>query len=144
MAAGLDEGRAALIGDLIAGLIGKVIDRAWPDPAAKAAAALELAKLQQDGEFKAIDQAIEQARLQTDVNKVEAAHPSVFVSGWRPFIGWVGGTSLAWHFIGRPMAVGAGYPVPELDLGDLMTITGGMLGLSGMRTAEKLQGVARS
>jgi hypothetical protein len=86
VAEGLDQGDGEVIGDLIAGLIGKVIDRAWPDPTAKAAAALELAKLQQDGEFKAIDQAIEAARLQTDVNKVEAAHPSVFVSGWRPFI----------------------------------------------------------
>lgn len=133
-----------MIGDLIAGLVGKVLDRAWPDPLQKAQIALELEKMKQAGDFKEIDAALQQAQMQADVNKVEAANPNLFVSGWRPFIGWVGGSALAWHFIGRPAAIAlSGHDIPPVDLGDLITIVLGMLGLGGMRTTEKLKGVAR-
>ena len=69
---------------------GKLIDRLWPDPTQAAAAKLELLKLQQSGE-------LQQITGQLEINKVEAANPSVFVSGWRPFIGWVCGTALAYQ-----------------------------------------------
>jgi hypothetical protein len=87
--------------------------------------------------------------MQTDVNKVEAASSDPFTSRWRPFIGWVCGSALAWHYIGRPVAswfllmTGAEAPIPEVELGDLLVILLGMLGLGGLRTAEKLRGVAR-
>ena len=133
-----------MVGDLIAGVIGKVLDRAWPDPAQKAQAAIALEELRQAGEFKAIDAELERSRQQTEVNKVEAAHPSMWVAGWRPAIGWVGAAALGWHFIGRPAAVAiSGTDVPEVDLGDLITIVGGMLGLGFARSAEKIKGVAR-
>ena len=137
-----------MIGDAIASVIGKVIDRAWPDPAAKAQAAQALAELQQAGEFKQIDAALEAARMQSEVNKVEAASPDRFVAGWRPFIGWVCGAAFAWHFIGSPVAVwlaamaGSTATMPNIEMGDLFTLLLGMLGLGSMRTVEKLKGAA--
>ena len=137
-----------MIGDAIAGLIGKVFDRAWPDPASKAAAALELEKLRQGGEFKAIDAELSAMQMQADTNRVEAASADPFVSRWRPFIGWVCGWALAWHYLGRPIAswaaalAGIDAQIPSLDLGDLITLLLGMLGMGGLRTAEKIKGVA--
>jgi ABC-type Fe3+ transport system permease subunit len=118
---------------------GKLIDRLIPDPAKKAEAALELLKLQQSGELAVMT-------AQTDTNKVEASSNSLFVAGWRPFIGWICGSALAFQFIIRPLAswIAAlwGHPVavPALDMADLFTLLFGMLGLGGMRTYEKVQG----
>ena len=109
-----------MVGDLIAGVIGKVLDRAWPDPAQKAQAAIALEELRQAGEFKAIDAELERSRQQTEVNRVEAASADPFTSRWRPFVGWVCGTALAWHYIGRPLAdwvlllTGGTTPIPEV------------------------------
>ena len=120
---------------------GKVIDRVWPDPAQAAAAKLELFKLQQSGELA-------QIAGQMDVNKAEAANPNVFVSGWRPFIGWVCGLGFGVQFVFGPLAEWGsalyGHPVkfPPLDTGTMMPLLLGMLGLGGLRTAEKIQGVA--
>lgn len=120
---------------------GKLIDRLWPDKEKQDAAKLELLKLQQSGELASI-------AGQLEINKVEAASSSVFVSGWRPAVGWVSVTGLAVQFIVNPFCTwGAalmGHPVqfPPLDMGTLMTLLVGMLGLSGMRTVEKLSGVA--
>jgi hypothetical protein len=119
----------------------KVIDRVWPDPEKAAAAKLELFKMQQSGELAVI-------AGQLDINKVEAANPSVFVSGWRPFIGWVCGSGFAIQFVVGPLAewVSAlyGHPVkfPQMDMGTMMPLLAGMLGLGAMRTAEKINGVA--
>ena len=119
----------------------KVIDRVWPDPAQAAAAKLELFKLQQSGELA-------QIAGQMDVNKAEAANPNVFVSGWRPFIGWVCGLGFGVQFVFGPLAEWGsalyGHPVkfPPMDTGTMMPLLLGMLGLGGLRTAEKIQGVA--
>lgn len=139
MAFGIDDAIAAAL---------KIADKFIPDPAAKAAAALEAARMKQAGEFKDIDTALAEAQMQTDVNKVEAANANMFVAGWRPFIGWVCGASFGWHFIGAPLFVwaaalaGKSVAMPEIALGDLFTLMLGMLGLGGMRTKEKLEGVA--
>jgi len=115
----------------------KVIDRVWPDPAQAANAKLELMKLQQSGELALI-------AGQMEINKVEAANPSVFVSGWRPAIGWVCGAGFAIQFVVGPLAEWgaalAGHPVkfPQMDTGTMMPLLLGMLGLGGLRTAEKL------
>jgi len=120
---------------------GKVMDRLWPDPAQAAAAKLELFKLQQSGELSMI-------AGQMEINKVEAANPSVFVSGWRPAIGWVCGAGFAVQFVVGPLAEWGsalyGHPVkfPAMDTGTMMPLLLGMLGLSGLRTAEKIQQVA--
>ena len=120
---------------------GKVIDRVWPDPEKAAAAKLELLKMQQSGELA-------QMAGQMEINKVEAASSSIFVSGWRPFIGWVCGSGFAIQFVIGPLAewVSAvyGHPVkfPAMDMGTMMPLLAGMLGLGVMRTAEKINGVA--
>jgi len=88
--------------------------------------------------------------MQMEVNKAEAEHASLFVAGWRPAIGWIGAAGLAFQFVVRPLlqwgliVVGVGEDVPELprlDLSELITILGGMLGLGIMRTREKGMGV---
>ncbi len=116
---------------------GKVIDRLWPDPAQRDAARLELFKLQQSGEL-----------AQIAVNTEEAKNPSVFVSGWRPAIGWVCGAACAWNWIGLPtlkavlMIFGHPLDLSPADLGEMMPILMGMLGLGGLRSFEKVKGVA--
>jgi hypothetical protein len=119
---------------------GKLIDRMWPDPVQAANAKFELFKLQQSGELALMGG-------QLEINKAEAANPSVFVSGWRPFVGWVCGFGLVYAFIGDPILSWASniydFPVPpSLDLGTLLTVLGGLLGLGGLRTYEKVNGVA--
>ena len=85
---------------------------------------------------------------QLDINKEEAKNPSVFVSGWRPFIGWVCGSACAWNWIGLPAAVflaklfGYVIDLQPASLTEMMPILLGMLGLGGLRTVEKIQGVA--
>ena len=86
---------------------------------------------------------------QIDVNKAEALHRTVFVAGWRPFIGWTCGLALSYHFILQPIIVftmsvnGLAYDLPEFDMGSLMTIVLGLLGLGGMRSFEKLKGLTK-
>lgn len=127
---------------------GKVIDRVIPDPSAKAAANLELLKLAQNGELAQLTADTALAQGQLAVNAAEAANTSVFVSGWRPMVGWVCASGLGFQFLANPLltwgAAMAGHPVavPSLDLSTLMTLLTGMLGLGGMRTLEKLNGVA--
>lgn len=121
---------------------GKLIDRLWPDPTQRDQAKLELLKLQQTGELQGI-------AGQLGINEAEAASASVFVAGWRPFIGWVCGVALAYQFVARPLIAfglvlhGSALPeMPGLD-STLWELLFGMLGLGTLRTAEKFKGVAR-
>ena len=78
--------------------------------------------------------------LQGEINKIEAQHRTIFVAGWRPFIGWVCGFALAYNFVLRDLLVwyfGETAP-PALQMEHLITVLVGMLGLGGMRTFEKL------
>ncbi|MDR3631703.1 MAG: holin family protein [Desulfocapsaceae bacterium] len=115
---------------------GKIIDKLWPDPAQADAARLELLKLQQSGELAIISG-------QLEINKMEAANPSPFASGWRPFVGWVCGSGFAIQFVIGPLAEWAaglaGHPVqfPQMDMSTMMPLLLGMLGLGGMRSFEK-------
>lgn len=84
---------------------------------------------------------------QIDTNKAEAASASVFVAGWRPFIGWVSGTALAYVAIVEPVGrfvatLGFGYhgAFPAIDTNLTMQVMLGMLGMAGMRTYEKTKG----
>lgn len=120
---------------------GKVIDKIWPDPAQAASAKFELFKLQQSGEL-----AMMAGQMQT--NQEEAKSPSVFVSGWRPFIGWVCGMACAWNWIGlgvaKTIAELSGYHIglAPASITEMMPILMGMLGLGAYRTVEKIKGVA--
>lgn len=133
---------------MVANIGGKVIDRIWPDPAQAAAAKLELLKMQQSGELAQLASETDLRKGQLAVNQVEAANANIFVSGWRPFIGWVCGSGLAFQFLVAPLLTwgaalfGKMVAVPTLDMGTLLTLLLGMLGLGGMRTMEKLQGKA--
>lgn len=134
--------------DVILGPVAGLIEKYVPSSADKAAAQLEILKLQQSSEFQALDAQVKMAQSQTDVNKVEAASSSIFIAGWRPAIGWVCGSGLAVQFLVGPLftwvAALSGHPVafPQLDMGTLLTLLAGMLGLGGLRTMEKLQGKA--
>ncbi len=86
---------------------------------------------------------------QIEVNKEEAKHRTVFVAGWRPFTGWVCATALAYHFILEPIIVfvlalyNIQLTLPQFDMGSLLTVLMGMLGLGGLRTYEKKQGLTK-
>jgi hypothetical protein len=87
---------------------------------------------------------------QIDLNKQEAAHHSMFVAGWRPFVGWTCGFALAYHFIISPILsfilvlAGIDTPIPKFEFSQLSTILMGMLGLGGLRSYEKMKGVHRT
>ena len=116
---------------------GKVIDRMWPDPVQAAQAKLELVKLQQSGELA-------QITGQLEINKVEAQSTSIFVAGWRPAIGWICALALFYQYIARPLLIAFGFvqSMPGLD-DNLWQLLLGMLGLGGLRTFEKVQGVTK-
>ena len=119
-----------------------LITRLFPDPAQADAAKLKLLELQKSGELAIMT-------AQTDINKVEASSSSLFVSGWRPFVGWVSGSAFALHFLLLPISnfilVANGHKevVLAFDMQTLLTVLMGLLGLGGMRTYEKVQGVAK-
>jgi len=127
---------------------GKLIDRLWPNPAERDAAKLALYKAQQEGQFKEQEQVFQLAKAQIEVNKEEAASTSLFVSGWRPAVGWTCVAGLGYSFFGLPIlswgSLNFGWVTPPpLDMGTLLTLLLGMLGLGGLRTKEKIEGVAR-
>lgn len=104
------------------------------------------AKLQHE-----LDQELHKANMaQVEINKIEASHRSIFVAGWRPFLGWSLSFAMAWHYVLAPLilfiAAFFGYQLPQLpefDMASLMTVLMGMLGLGGLRTVEKINGVAK-
>lgn len=84
--------------------------------------------------------------IQTKINELEAKHRTVFVAGWRPFIGWVCGIALAYNFVIRDLFIWAIKPEvvpPALQMEHLMTVLLGMLGLGGLRTFEKIKDKAK-
>jgi hypothetical protein len=123
---------------IVASLIGPVtglLDKFVEDKDQKNALAHEIATLAQK-------QAHESAMGQLEVNKVEAAHKSLFVAGWRPFVGWVAGIGLAYNVI-IAQILGIWFTVPEVDPSLLTPVLMGMLGMGAMRSYEKSKGVQR-
>jgi hypothetical protein len=129
MAFGIDDAIAAAL---------KIFDKFVPDPQARQTAESELRSSLQLWD-----------KGQTDVNAVEAANPNVFVSGWRPFIGWVCGLALAYQYVAAPLLMWVATSLhiamaapPKLD-GMLWELVFALLGMGGLRTFEKIKGVAR-
>ena len=126
-----------------------LIDRLIPDKSEQEKAKLQLLEMQQKGELAQLDAALKTDVAQLEVNKAEAASSSVFVAGWRPMVGWVCASALAYSFIVLPflramLAVWRPDVVlPTLDMSELWPLMFGMLGMGGMRSWEKAKGVAR-
>ena len=87
---------------------------------------------------------------QIEINKIEAAHRTVFVAGWRPAIGWICAGALFWNFILQPLMMWVAFlfevdisSAPKLDIGDLITILLGMLGLGTLRSYDKSKGTTK-
>lgn len=128
--------------------ITSIVDKVIPDPAQAAEAKLKALELAQRGDFKELDAAVEMAKGQMAINKVEAS-TDLFRGGWRPAVGWTCVAGLAYQFIVQPLlpwvvAVAGGTvpPLPAIDNETLMVLLTGMLGLGGMRTFERVKGRA--
>ncbi len=114
--------------------VGDILDKFVADKDLKVKLAHELEK-----------EIISLNRTQIELNKVEASHENVFVAGWRPFIGWACGIALVYHFLIEPIIQyiliinGSDFATPEFDFSQLSTIVMAMLGMSGLRTFEKVK-----
>jgi hypothetical protein len=129
-------------------LLGTVIDKAIPDPQAAAQAKLEAMRLAQSGEAQVLDADLRIALGQIETNKIEAS-TDAFRGGWRPAAGWVCVFGLGYTFLLRPLLpwlvslTGADVAdLPPIDTMELMALLGGLLGLGGFRTYERVRGKA--
>lgn len=91
----------------------------------------------------AAEQAHANAMAQIEVNKVEAASKSLFVAGWRPFVGWSCGVAMAFNYIASPILSGFGVELAILDITTMFPVLMGMLGFASLRSYEKVKGVSR-
>jgi hypothetical protein len=130
-------------------LLGTIIDKAIPDPQAAADAKLKTLELMQRGELAVLDADLKIALGQIETNKVEAASTDPFRGGWRPAAGWVCVFGLFYTFLLKPLLpwVVALFglqvePLPAIDTMELIALLGGMLGLGGFRTFERIKGKA--
>lgn len=129
-------------------LLGKIFDQVFPDPKAAADAKLKVLEMQQAGELAVLDADLKIALAQAGINAEEAKSPALFVSGWRPFIGWCCGIGLAYVFLLYPLFTWwaalyrPAFVPPVLVVDHLFELVTAMLGLGGLRTFEKLKGVA--
>jgi hypothetical protein len=121
----------------------------WKVPAEKVLEAQqEQDKIVADLQNKILDMAEKEAQGQVDLNKLDAASPRLFNSGWRPAVGWVCASAFAIQYVIGPMATwtasmfGKIVHFPSMDMDTLLPLLFGMLGLGGYRTFEKLKGVA--
>ena len=121
----------------------KLLDKVIEDKDQKAKLAHELATM-------ADKLAHEQNLAQMAINKEEAASGSLFKGGWRPCVGWICAIAFAYHFIVKDLIIfgasfaGADLPeLPEFEMGTLLTVLGGMLGIGGLRSYEKTKGLTK-
>jgi hypothetical protein len=130
----------------ILNVVGTVVDRVIPDPKDKLELQEKLAAIADQEAAREHEEVMGQ--IQT--NTAEAGNSNLFVSGWRPFVGWVCGVGVGYSFILEPLAefvakmFGYSGAFPALDMGNLMTLMMGMLGMGYLRTKEKMGGVPDS
>jgi hypothetical protein len=123
----------------VTGLLDKFIE----DKDQKAALAHEIATMGEKHSQEAL-------LAQLEINKAEAASGSLFKGGWRPFVGWTCGIAFAYHFVFQPLLIfifayiGLETPdLPKFDVGTLLPVLGGMLGIGGLRSYEKTKGLTK-
>lgn len=122
-------------------LVDKIVARI-PDPAMRERAALDM-------QAELLKSAVEESSNQAEINKIEAGHASIFISGWRPAIGWVCAFGFAFQFALVPLAnwlgaiIGVDIPLPVMDTNGLYSMTMGMLGMGALRSFEKWKGVTK-
>lgn len=121
-----------------------LIEKVWPDPAKQAQELLKLKELEQKGDLAELAAHVKGLQGQLAINAKEAEHPSIFVAGWRPFVGWVGGFSLAYVGVLEPfLRFGAKVlfdytgEFPVIDTTMSMQILLGMLGIGAQRSYDK-------
>jgi hypothetical protein len=131
--------------------VSDLLDRIIPDPQAREAAKLALANEENAAAMQKLQMALQEDQAQTQINAVEAQNGDLFVSGWRPFIGWVCGVAFAYHFVVQPLLAfiiansGREVHLPVFQMEELSTVLMGLLGLGGLRTLEKIsKGKAQS
>lgn len=124
----------------------KIIDKIFPDKDKAEAAKLEMFKLQQQQAGQELDNEFKLALQQAAINIEEAKNGSKFVSGWRPAVGWVCASALAYNYVVMPFLYWAiacffkDIPVPPvLSISELMPLLIGMLGIGGMRSFDKVK-----
>ena len=132
----------SLVNTLV-GPVSNILDKFVEDKDQKAKLAHEIATMSDR-------HAQEIALAQISVNAAEAASGSLFKGGWRPCVGWVCAIAFFYHFVGQPLIIFivalAGVEIPDLpnfDMGTLLTVLGGMLGIGSLRTYEKQKGVTK-
>lgn len=124
---GLDVTGLGAVSELVTTAINKI----WPDKS--------------EQEKAEIANVFALMQSQIEVNKIEAQNENIFISGWRPFIGWVCGSAFAYHFILQPLMMfilaqfGSTVILPVFDMSALNTVLMGLLGLGGLRTVEKFK-----
>lgn len=126
----------------------KVLERIFPDPKDRLEAQTKLLELQQTGELAKLAADTDLAKGQLEINKIEAGSENLFVSGWRPAIGWCCAAALFYHSMLQPLVafilanMGRTVVLPAFDMVTLSSLLFGLLGLGGtMRTIEKIKGV---
>jgi hypothetical protein len=125
--------------------ISQLLDRIIPDPQARENAKLELTKAENAQSLQEMQLSLQADQSQTQINQQEATNSNLFVSGWRPFIGWVCGAAFAYHYVMQPLLAfiiansGGHVDLPKFDMQELTTVLMGMLGLGGLRTFEKIK-----
>lgn len=137
------------------------IKRIWPDPAQQAEEQRKLAEVAQRGDLAELNAHVQLMLGQIDINREEAKSGSLFVAGWRPWIGWVSGVALAIAYVPKALMLtvmwsyaayttlhgwnpGEALPVlpdfPDLGITDLIGLLGAMLGVGGLRSYDKRNG----
>lgn len=116
-------------------IIGNLLDKIFPDKTKADEAKAKLLELQINGE-------LQQILGQLEINKEEAKSANLFVSGWRPSVGWCCSAAMAYQFLVRPISTGFGHEMPAIDTEALTTLLFALLGVAGLRTVEKIKSVA--
>lgn len=136
MAFGIDDAITA-----VANLADDAIKRIWPD-------ATETERLKATALAQELQHNFSLALAQIDINKTEASSASLFVSGWRPAVGWVGALGYGYEFLLRPIVNGVlashGVVLPGIETEALTSLLFGLLGLGTLRTVERVRGVHRA